>query len=153
MIIKDSFSEREIELLETIGLYLHDGEYEDYEITEIDDMVIDAVMNNTDAEGNFTELAEEYNYIHEKLTRLRENMVFESESIYIKDWFSREQVELLEENGIDLEKTYDIHELEHLEDFVYKIMMSLMDENGDYTEEAEKYERIIDVIVKIENEM
>ena len=49
MIIKDSFSEKEIELLETIGLYLHDGEYEDYEITEIDDMVIDAVMNNTDA--------------------------------------------------------------------------------------------------------
>ena len=153
MIIKDSFSERELELLETIGLFLHDGEYEDYEIAEIDDMVIDAVMNNTDAEGNFTELAEEYNYIHEKLTRLRENMVFESDSIYIKEWFSGEQVELLEENGIDLEKTYDVHDLEHLEDLVYKIMMSLMDENGDYTEEAEKYERIIDVIVKIENEM
>ena len=29
----------------------------------------------------------------------------------------------------------------------------ILDENGDYTEEAEKYERIIDVIVKIENEM
>ena len=32
-------------------------------------------------------------------------------------------------------------------------MMSHMDENGDYTELAEKYEKIIDVIVKIENEM
>ena len=153
MIIKDSFDEREIELLETIGIYLHDGEYEEYEISEIDDIVMDAVMSNTDQDGNFTELAEEYNYIHEKLTRLRENTVFESESIYIKEWFNSEQIELLEENGIDLEKTYDIHELEHLEDLVYKIMMSLMDENGDYTEEAEKYERIIDVIVKIENEM
>ncbi len=153
MYIKDSFTERELELLETIGIYLHDGEYDDFEIAELDDIVVDAVMNNTDEAGNFTELAEEYNYIHEKMTRLRENMVFESDEIYIKEWFSSEQIALLEDNGIDLDRGYDLHELEHFEDLVYNIMMSLMDENGDYTEEAEKYERIIDVIVKIENEM
>ena len=153
MFIKDSFNERELELFETIGVYLHDGDYDDYEIMQIDDAVMEAIMNNTDAEGNFTELAEEYNYMHEKLTRLRENMVFESDEIFIKEWFSAEQIELLEENGVDLERSYDIHELEHLEDLVYNIMMSLMDENGDYTEEAEKYEKIIDIIVKIENEM
>lgn len=153
MFIKSSFDERELELFETIGVYLHDGDYEDYEIAQIDDAVMDAVMNNTDQEGNFTELAEEYNYMHEKLTRIRENMVFDSDEIFIKEWFSNEQIELLEENGVDLERGYDIHDLEHLEDLVYNIMMSLMDENGDYTEEAEKYERIIDVIVKIENEM
>ena len=153
MFIKDSFNERELELFETIGVYLHDGDYEDFEISEIDDLVMDAVMNNTDSEGNFTELAEEYNYMHEKLTRLRENMVFEQDEIYIKDWFSNEQIEMLEDNGIDLDRGYDLHELEHLEDLVYNIMMGFMDEKGDYTLEAEKYERIIDVIVKIENEM
>ena len=46
MIIKDSFSEREIELIETIGLYLHDGEYEDYEITVLDNLTYAADMDN-----------------------------------------------------------------------------------------------------------
>ena len=41
MYIKDSFTERELELLETIGIYLHDGEYDDFEIAELDDIVVD----------------------------------------------------------------------------------------------------------------
>ena len=55
--------------------------------------------------------------------------------------------------NIDLDRDYTLPDLEKLEDLVYNIMMTHMDENGDYTELAEKYEKIIDVIVKIENEM
>ena len=55
----------------------------------------------------------------------------------------------MEQNNVDLDRDYTLSDLEKLEDLVYNIMMSHMDENGDYTELAEKYEKIIDVIVKI----
>lgn len=153
MRILDRFDEREIELLENIGVEIRDREYNEYEIADIEDQVMDAVMNNLNDEGDFTELAEEYNWIHDKIEEFKNDSMYESDEITIREWFSDEQVQLLEENDIDLDRSYDITELEHLEDLVYNIMMSNMDENGDYTEIAEKYEKIIDVIVKIENEM
>lgn len=153
MRILDEFNEREIELLENIGVEIRDREYNDFEIADIEDQVMDAVMNNLNDEGDFTELAEEYNWIHDKIEELKNESLYESGNIVIKDWFNQEQIELLQENDIDLDRTYDISEIEQLEDLVYNIMMSHMDDNGDYTEMAEKYEKIIDVIVKIENEM
>lgn len=153
MRILGRLDEREVELLENIGVEIRDREYNEYEITDIEDQVMDAVMSNLNDDGDFTELADEYNWIHEKLEEVKNNEIYESDEITIKSWFTQEQIELLEENDIDLDRSYDINELEHLEDLVYNIMMSNMDENGDYTEIAEKYEKIIDVIVKIENEM
>ncbi|MCI8291051.1 MAG: hypothetical protein HFJ25_02180 [Clostridia bacterium] len=153
MRILDEFDDREIELLENIGVEIRDREYNDFEIADIGDQVMDAVMNNLNDEGDFTELAEEYNWIHDKLQELGNESLYTSEDIVIKDWFNQEQIELLQENDVDLDRTYNASELEQLEDLVYNIMMSNMDENGDYTEIAEKYEKIIDVIVKIENEM
>lgn len=153
MRILDEFNEREIELLENIGVEIRDREYNDFEIADIEDQVMDAVMNNLNDEGDFTELAEEYNWIHDKIEELKNESLYESGNIVIKEWFDQEQIELLQENYIDLDRTYDISEIEQLEDLVYNIMMSHMDDNGDYTEMAEKYEKIIDVIVKIENEM
>lgn len=153
MRILDEFNEREIELLENIGVEIRDREYNDFEIADIEDQVMDAVMNNLNDEGDFTELAEEYNWIHDKIEELKNESLYESGNIVIKEWFDQEQIELLQENDIDLDRTYDISEIEQLEDLVYNIMMSHMDDNGDYTEMAEKYEKIIDVIVKIENEM
>lgn len=153
MRILDEFNDREIELLENVGVEISDREYNDFEIADIEDQVMDAVMNNLNDEGDFTELAEEYNWINDKLQELRSESLYTSEGIVIKDWFNQEQIELLKENDIDLDRTYNASELEQLEDLIYNIMMSNMDENGDYTEIAEKYEKIIDVIVKIENEM
>lgn len=153
MRILDEFNDREIELLENVGVEIRDREYNDFEIADIEDQVMDAVMNNLNDEGDFTELAEEYNWINDKLQELRSESLYTSEGIVIKDWFNQEQIELLKENDIDLDRTYNASELEQLEDLIYNIMMSNMDENGDYTEIAEKYEKIIDVIVKIENEM
>lgn len=153
MRILDEFNEREIELLENIGVEIRDREYNDFEIADIEDQVMDAVMNNLNDEGDFTELAEEYNWIHDKIEELKNEILYKSGNIVIKEWFDQEQIELLQENDIDLDRTYDISEIEQLEDLVYNIMMSHMDDNGDYTEMAEKYEKIIDVIVKIENEM
>lgn len=153
MRILNKFTDKEIELLENIGIELREREYEDYEIRDLDDQVLDAVMNNLDEEGEFTEIAEEYNWIHEKLVRIEEEAILESGDIVIRTWFDEEQIKLLEENNVDLDRTYSLSELEHLEDLVYNIMMSYMDEDGNYTETAEKYEKIIDVIVKIENEM
>lgn len=153
MRILDEFDDREIELLENIGVEIRDREYDDFEIADIEDQVMDAVMNNLNDEGDFTELAEEYNWLHDKIEELKNESLYISGNIVIKDWFNQEQIELLQENDIDLDRVYDISELEQLEDLVYNIMMSNMDENGDYTEIAEKYEKIIDVIVKIENEI
>lgn len=153
MRILSKFSDRELEILENIGIEIRDREYNEFEIGDIEDQVMDAVMSNLDSEGDFTELAEEYNWIHDKLVELGSEGDYESDDMTIRDCFTEEQIVLLEENSIDLDRIYTLEDLEHLEDLVYNIMMSNMDENGDYTELAERYEKIIDVIVKIENEM
>ena len=54
----------------------------------------------------------------------------------------------MEQNNVDLDRDYTLSDLEKLEDLVYNIMMSHMDENGDYTELAEKYEKIIQQFVE-----
>lgn len=153
MRIFNRFTDREKELLENIGLELTEREYSDFEIADIGDQIMSAVMNNLDGEGEFTELADEYNTMNEKIINFQDEMLYESDEIRLRPFVTPEQADLLEENNINLDRTYNLSDLEHLEDLVYDIMMSKMDENGEYTEEAEKYEKIIDVIVKIENEM
>lgn len=153
MRILNKFDNRELELLENIGIEIRDREYDEYEISEIEDQVMEAVMNNLNDSGDFTEIAEDYNWIHDKIIEFKNNETNKDNEMTITDYFTIEQIKLLEENNIDLSKDYDLQGLEQLEDLVYNIMMSNMDENGDYTEIAEKYEKIIDIIVKIENEM
>lgn len=153
MRIFNRFTDREKELLENIGVELTEREYSDFEIADIGDQIMSAVMNNLDNEGEFTDLADEYNTMNEKIINFQDEMLYESDEIRLRPFVTPEQAELLEQNNINLDRTYNLSDLEHLEDLVYDIMMSKMDENGEYTEEAEKYEKIIDVIVKIENEM
>ena len=153
MRISDSFTDEEKEKLENIGVELRDREYEISELRDIMDIIMDAVMNNLDEDGEFTELAEEYNWIHDKMLQIEDDAMYESENVIIRVYFNDEQIALLEKNDIDLDREYTLSDLEKLEDFVYNIMMSNLDENGEFTELAEKYEKIIDIIVKIENEM
>lgn len=153
MRIVGKFTDEEIELLENIGIEIRDREYSEYEINDIEDIVMDAVMANLDNDGEFTETAETYNWIHDKLIQLEEENDVECDDVTLRAFLTDEQIRLMEENNVDLDRDYTLSDLEKLEDLVYNIMMSHMDENGDYTELAEKYEKIIDVIVKIENEM
>lgn len=153
MRIIDKFTDEEKEKLENIGIELRDREYEISELKDIMDIIMDAVMNNLDGDGEFTQLAEEYNWIHDKMLQIEDAAMYESDDVTIRVYFTDEQIALLEENDIDLDRDYTLSDLEKLEDLVYNIMMSNLDENGEYTELAEKYEKIIDVIVKIENEM
>lgn len=153
MRIVGKFTDEEIELLENIGIEIRDREYSEYEINDMEDIVMDAVMANLDNDGEFTEIAETYNWIHDKLIQLEEENEVECDDVTLRAFLTDEQIGLMEENNVDLDRDYTLSDLEKLEDLVYNIMMSHMDENGDYTELAEKYEKIIDVIVKIENEM
>ena len=153
MRIVGKFTDEEIELLENIGIEIRDREYSEYEINDMEDIVMDAVMANLDNDGEFTETAETYNWIHDKLIQLEEENDVECDDVTLRVFLTDEQIRLMEENNVDLDRDYTLSDLEKLEDLVYNIMMSHMDENGDYTELAEKYEKIIDVIVKIENEM
>ncbi len=153
MRIVGKFTDEEIELLENIGIEIRDREYSEYEINDMEDIVMDAVMANLDNDGEFTETAETYNWIHDKLIQLEEENDVECDDVTLRAFLTDEQIRLMEENNVDLDRDYTLSDLEKLEDLVYNIMMSHMGENGDYTELAEKYEKIIDVIVKIENEM
>ena len=67
MRIVGKFTDEEIELLENIGIEIRDREYSEYEINDMEDIVMDAVMANLDNDGEFTEIAETYNWIHDKL--------------------------------------------------------------------------------------
>lgn len=153
MRIVGKFTDEEIELLENIGIEIRDREYSEYEINDMEDIVMDAVMANLDNDGEFTEIAETYNWIHDKLIQLEEENDVECDDVTLRAFLTDEQIGLMEQNNVDLDRDYTLSDLEKLEDLVYNIMMSHMDENDDYTELAEKYEKIIDVIVKIENEM
>lgn len=67
--------------------------------------------------------------------------------------FSQRQIELLENLKIDVSTDYDINKLEDVEDLVYDAMMNNLDKNQDFTPLAEEYEGILDIIVKIENDL
>lgn len=67
--------------------------------------------------------------------------------------FDERQIELLEKINVDINKDYNENTLEELEDNVYDTMMDNLDEKQDFTPLAEEYERILDIIVDIENNL
>lgn len=71
----------------------------------------------------------------------------------IKDNFTEEQKELLKKVNIDIDKDFDETSLEELEDEVYNKMMDRLDKKQDFTEIAVKLEKILDIVVDIENKI
>lgn len=71
----------------------------------------------------------------------------------INDKFNERQIELLEKINADITKEYNANTLEELEDIVYNAMMDNLDEKQDFTPLAEEYEKILDIIVDIENNL
>ena len=71
----------------------------------------------------------------------------------INDKFDERQIELLEKINIDVNYDYDASSLEELEDIVCDAMLDNLDEKQDFTPLAEEYERILDIIVEIENNL
>lgn len=71
----------------------------------------------------------------------------------INDKFDERQIELLERIKVDVNVDYDESTLEELEDIVCDAMLDNLDEKQDFTPLAEEYERILDIIVDIENNL
>lgn len=67
--------------------------------------------------------------------------------------FNEHQIELLKNNNIDISQDFDEKSLEELEDKVYNIMMDHLDKKQDFTPKSEEFEKILDIIVKIENSL
>lgn len=71
----------------------------------------------------------------------------------INNRFDERQIELLEKINVDVNQNYNKNTLEELEDIVCDAMIDNLDEKQDFTPIAEEYERILDVIVDIENNL
>lgn len=71
----------------------------------------------------------------------------------INNEFDERQIELLEKIKVDVNADYDESSLEELEDIVCDAMLDNLDKKQDFTPLAEEYERILDIIVKIENNL
>lgn len=67
--------------------------------------------------------------------------------------FDERQIELLEKINVNVNQDYNENTLENLEDTVYDAMMDNLDERQDFTPLAEEYEKILDIIVDIENNL
>lgn len=71
----------------------------------------------------------------------------------INDKFDERQIELLEKINIDINAEYNENTLEELEDIVCDAMLDNLDKKQDFTPLAEEYEKILDIIVDIENNL
>ena len=69
----------------------------------------------------------------------------------ILSYFDNEQINMMQKENIDITIDFDYENLEQLEDKVYNLMMDNLDEKQDFTDIARKWELILDIIVKIEN--
>ena len=69
----------------------------------------------------------------------------------INNKFNERQIELLKKIRVDVNADYNESSLEELEDIVCDAMLNNLDEKQDFTPLAEEYERILDIIVEIEN--
>lgn len=67
--------------------------------------------------------------------------------------FNERQVELLKKINVDINNDYNEKTLEELEDIIYDVMMDNLDSKQDFTPLAEEYEKILDIIVDIENNL
>ena len=69
----------------------------------------------------------------------------------ILSYFNDVQINIMQKENIDITIDFDYENLEKLEDKVYNLMMDNLDEKQDFTDIARKWELILDIIVKIEN--
>ena len=69
----------------------------------------------------------------------------------INNKFDERQIELLEKIKVDVNTNYNESSLEELEDIVCDVMLDNLDEKQDFTPLAEEYEKILDIIVELEN--
>ena len=60
---------------------------------------------------------------------------------------------MLYNNNIDIEKDFDEDSLEELEENVYNKMMDNLDKNQNFTSKATEWEKILDIVVDIENNL
>lgn len=67
--------------------------------------------------------------------------------------FDERQIELLEKINVDINQDYNDNTLEELEDIICDAMLDNLDEKQDFTPLAEEYEKILDIIVDIENNL
>jgi hypothetical protein len=71
----------------------------------------------------------------------------------INNTFDEGQINLLGKIKVDINADYDENSLEELEDIVYDAMLDNLDEKQDFTPLAGEYEKILDIIVDIENNL
>lgn len=71
----------------------------------------------------------------------------------INNKFNERQIDLLKKINLDINRDYDEETLEELEDNVYDAMMDNLDKKQDFTPLAEEYEKILDIIVDVENNL
>lgn len=69
----------------------------------------------------------------------------------INNKFNERQIELLKKIRVDVNADYNESSLEELEDIVCDAMLNNLDEKQDFTLLAEEYEKILDIIVELEN--
>ena len=67
--------------------------------------------------------------------------------------FNERQIKLLEKINVDINADYNRSLLEELEEIVCDAMLDNHDEKKDITPIAEDYEKILDIIVDIENNL
>ena len=71
----------------------------------------------------------------------------------INNKFNERQIELLEKINVNINTEYNKETLEELEDIVCDTMLDNLDKKQDFTPLAEEYEKILDIIVDIENNL
>lgn len=71
----------------------------------------------------------------------------------ILDKFTEEQRSLLEKLKININKEFDKQSLEELEDEIYNVMMDNLDKNQDFTPKALEIEKLLDIVVDVENNL
>ena len=69
----------------------------------------------------------------------------------INNKFNERQIELLKKIRVDVNVDCNESSLEELEDIVCDAMLDNLDEKQDFTPLAEEYEKILDIIVELEN--
>lgn len=71
----------------------------------------------------------------------------------INDKFNERQIELLKKIKVNINLDYDENSLEKLEDIICEAMIDNLNEKQNFTPLAEEYEKILDIIVDIENNL
>ena len=71
----------------------------------------------------------------------------------ISDKFTNVQKNILEDLKININIDFNKDTLEELEEKIYNAMMDNLDENQDYMPKAKEIEKILDIVVEIENNL